>query len=683
MPRLRLAAALAAILSVSALVTSPMAAPEPDATIAPRMGTWGFDMAGRDTSVSPGTDFNRYANGTYLDNMVMPEDRARYGAFDALNALSEVRVRHIIETSATDANASGDEQRVGALYRSFMDEARVNALDAAPLAPDLARIRAATTRQALAALMGESPRGYWNTFFPMYIAADAKAPTRYVVYLGQGGLGLPDRDYYLEASFAEKKTLYQAYVARQLTAIGWENANQAAAAIVALETKIAQASWDRAESRDADKTYNAVNRAQLRAALPGFPVDRYLAAAGLGSVRRVVLGENTAMTRIAKIFAETPVSTLQAWQAFNLVDQAAPYLSRRFYDNYFDFRGRALSGQPAQRPRWKRGVNLVNGQIGEAVGKLYVAAYFPPSSKAKMEALVEDLRRALSARINRLTWMSPQTKARAQAKLAALRVKIGYPVKWRDYSSYRIDEHDLYGNVARGITFDWDYRVARLNQPVDRDEWEMTPQTVNAYYMPTANEVVFPAAILQPPFFDPDADPAVNYGAIGAVIGHEITHGFDDQGRKFDLTGALTDWWLPADAADFESRTARLGAQYAAFEPFPGMHVDGDNTMGENVADLGGLLMAYDAYHLSLGGQTAPVVDGLTGDQRFFLGFAQVWRTKSRDDFIKRQLVSDPHSPEEFRILGTIRNVDAWYDAFGVRPGDRLYVKPEDRVRIW
>ncbi len=683
MSRFRLAGALAAILSVSALVTSPMAAPDPDPTVAPRMGTWGFDLEGRDTTVAPGTDFDRYANGSYLDRMTIPDDRARYGAFDALSALSEERVRHIIEVSAADANASGDEGRVGALYRSFMDEARVNALDAAPLAPDLARIRAATTRGALAQLMGQATTGYWNTFFPMYISADAKAPTRYAVYLGQGGLGLPDRDYYLQPQFAEKKAAYQAYVARQLAAVGWDNATASAAAIVALETRIAEASWTRAESRDADKTYNAMSRAQLRAVLPGFPVDRYLAAAGLGNVRRVVLGENTAMTRIAKIFAETPVATLQAWHAFNLVDQAAPYLSRRFYDNYFDFRGRALSGQPAQRPRWKRGVNLVNGQIGEAVGKLYVAAYFPPSSKAKMEALVEDLRRALSARINRLAWMSPETKARAQAKLAALRVKIGYPVKWRDYSTYRVDAADLYGNVSRGIAFDWEYRVARLNQPVDKDEWEMTPQTVNAYYMPTANEVVFPAAILQPPFFDPDADPAVNYGAIGAVIGHEITHGFDDQGRKFDPTGALVDWWLPADAAAFETQARRLGAQYAAFEPLPGLHIDSENTMGENVADLGGLLMALDAYHLSLGGREAAVVGGLTGDQRFFLGFAQVWRTKAREDFLKRQLVSDPHSPERFRITGTVRNVDGWYEAFGVKPGDALYLAPADRVRIW
>jgi len=654
-----------------------------DITRAPRMGPWGFDLSGMDRAVKPGDDFVGFSSGSYLSKLEIPADRTSWGSFNALRELSDARIKAVIDTSAATANGTGGARRFGGLYNSFMDEARVEALDAKPLAGDLAAIRAATTRDDLARIMGATNGGFGGSFFAAYISQDAKDPNTNVTYLTQAGLGLPNRDYYLDPKFAEKKTAYQAYVAQLLTMAGWADPAKAAADIVALETRIAEASWPIAEQRDADKTYNPKSVAELQALAPGFPWQAWLNGASLDKAGTVIVGEPTAFAKIAAIYAAAPVATLQAWQAFHTADQAAPYLSKRFVDANFEFRAKTLSGQPEQRARWKRGVTLVSNNLGEAVGKLYVDAYFPAESKAKMEKLVADLRVALKARIDKLDWMSPETKTRAQAKLASFTVKIGYPNKWRDYSGLTIKPDDLYGNVQRATAFEWAFNVAKLGKPVDRDEWGMFPQTVNAYYNPTLNEIVFPAAILQPPFFDPDADPAVNYAGIGAVIGHEISHGFDDEGRKFDADGSLRDWWQPADAAKFEAQTTRLGAQYSAFEPVPGAKVNGDLTMGENIGDLGGILIALDAYHLSLGGKPAPVIDGLTGDQRFFLGFAQIWRSKYRDDAIRQQVVSDPHSPPVFRVIGTLRNVDAWYDAWGVKEGDKWYVKPEERVRIW
>ena len=501
--------------------------------------------------------------------------------------------------------------------------------------------------------------------------------------VGQAGLGLPDRDYYLTPQFAEKKAAYRDYAARMLRSIDWPDAEAMARQIVDLETKIAEVSWTRAERRDDVKTYNPATIAALQQTAPGFPWQAYLEAADLGDVSRVIVAENTAVPKIAAIFAKAPIAVLQAWQAFTTADAAAPYLSKRFADARFQFRSKTLSGQPEERPRWKRGVALLDQQMGEAVGRLYVDAYFPPESKAKMQALVGDLTAAMGGRIERVDWMSPQTKAKALEKLAKFNVKIAYPENWRDYAGLRIEAGDLLGNVQRAEAFDWRYRVARLEAPVDRTEWEMTPQTVNAYYSSTKNEIVFPAAILQPPFFDPKADDAVNYGAIGGVIGHEITHGFDDQGRQSDGDGMLSDWWTPDDARRFSAETQVLGAQYGSFEPLPGARLNGELTMGENIADLGGLLLALDAYRASLEGRPAPVIDGLTGDQRVFLGWAQVWRSKQRDDALRKQVASDPHSPPRYRVNGVVRNIDAWYDAFGVKPGDALYVPPDKRVRIW
>ncbi|HVL41755.1 MAG TPA: M13-type metalloendopeptidase [Brevundimonas sp.] len=654
-------------------------------TVAPKYGTWGFDLAGRDTSVDPGESFMRYANGAALDRMQIPSDRTSYGSFALLRELSDNRVKAMIEglTARTDLTAGSDEQKIADAYRSYMDEARIEALDAQPLQPYLAAIRAANTHELAGVYMGQTQARIGGSIFGTGITTDQKAPTRYVVSTGQSGLGLPNRDYYLEQRWAEKKVLYQAYVARMLEMIGWENPAASAEAILAFETRIAEAHWTPIQNRNRDETYNEYTIAQLASEAPGFPWQDYYAAVGVGEVPRLIVRQDTAMPKIAAIYAETPIEVIQAWQAFHTVDEAAPRLSRRFADAQWEFRSRDLNGQPMQRPRDKRGITFAEGMLGEAVGRQYVAEYFPAESKAKMEALVANLRTALGNRINTYDWMSDATKAAAQEKLAKFTVKIGYPNKWRDYSALEVRPDDLFGNAERAGLFQWNYQLNRLNDPVDKTEWGMTPQTVNAYYNSTNNEIVFPAAILQPPFFDPDADPAVNYGGIGGVIGHEIGHGFDDQGSKSDGDGVLRSWWTPEDRANFDGLTKRLGEQYDQFEPIPGFHVQGGLTMGENIGDAAGNAVGLEAYHLSLNGQPAPVLDGTTGDQRFFYGWAQVWQSKMRDDALRNQIATDPHSPAEFRVIGPVRNVDAWYEAFNVQPGSKYYLAPEDRVRIW
>ncbi len=664
----------------SAADTAPV---DPAAVATPHYGTWGYDQTGEDTTTTPGADFFRYANGKWVDREQIPADRTRFGNFDKLTILSENRTRLIIEAAASGHSSDPDAAKIGAVYRAFMNEPRIQALDAKPMAADLDAIRAEKTHADIAALMGKAPKSFQSAVFDTGIQADQKAPTRYAVYIDTSGMGLPDRDYYLEPQFAEKKKAYEAYVTQMLGQIGWPEPEARAKAIVAFETEIAKVSWTLAQQRDVDKTYNPMTVAELARFAPGFDFKAYLAAADLGSVNRLVVVSNTAFPQVAAIYAKTPIETLKAWQAFRVADNAAPYLSDRFVQARFEFRNKTLAGQPQIKPRWKRGVAVVEDTLGESVGRLYVGEYFTPQAKAQMDALVGDLKTALRGRIERLTWMEPATKAKAEEKLAKFTVKIGYPVKWRDYSPLSVDDADLYGDLEHSQAYEWTRQVRRLNDPVDKLEWGMTPQTVNAYYNPTNNEIVFPAAILQPPFFDPTADPAINYGGIGAVIGHEMTHGFDDQGRKSDGDGALADWWTPADAAKFNVQAARLGAQYSAFEPIAGGHIKGDQTMGENIADLGGVLLALDAYHTSLHGKPAPVIDGLTGDQRVLLGFAQVWRQKVRDDALRQQLITDPHSPAHYRVVGTVRNVDAWYDAFSVKPTDPMYVAPDQRVRIW
>ncbi len=652
-------------------------------TAAPRFGTWGFDLAGMDPSVKPGQDFYAFANGTWDKNTPIPADRSSYGNFAALREISDARTRAILDETVAGQVQDVDAGRIAAFYRSYMDEARVEQLDAKPLQADLAAIRAADTKAEIARLWGASNTGFGGSWFGTGISDDAKAPDRYTVYVGQSGLGMPDRDYYLDPKFAKQKAAYQDYVATVLGYAGWADPQEAAKAVVAWETRIAQVHWTRAASRDRDKTYNPMTRAELARYAPGFPWQEYLRAAQLKGVNKIVLRQNTAIPALTTIFSEAPVEVLQTWSAFHLVNGASPYLSKRFADANFEFYGKTLSGQPEQRERWKRAVSFTDGQIGESVGRVYVARHFTPEAKSKMDDLVANLRTALQARLQQLNWMGPETKAKALDKLAKFDVKIGYPSKWRDYSGLQADPTDLYGNAERGAAFEWAYDVGRLNKPVDETEWGMTPQTVNAYYSSVKNEIVFPAAILQPPFFDPDADPAVNYGGIGGVIGHEIIHGFDDQGRKSNGDGLLTEWWTEEDERKFEVQAAKLGAQYEGYDVIDGRRINGRLSMGENIADLGGLTVALDAYHRSLDGKPAPVLDGMTGDQRFFLGWAQVWRTKFRDEALRQQLVTGPHSPGMFRAKTPVRNIDAWYEAFQVQPGDPLYLAPADRVRLW
>jgi len=659
-------------------------APVPAADLAsPKYGTWGFDVSGMDTAVKPGDDFFDYANGKWAQRTSIPSDLTRFGNFDKLSVLSEARVHEIAIEAAAGKLKDKDGAKIGAAYASFMNEALADKLGAKPIQPELAKIHAAKTKADFADLMAKANVGGYDSILPVGITIDAKSPNKYAVLAATGGLGLPDRDYYLQPAFAAKKAKYLAYVEQMLTLAGWPKPAENAKAIVDFETKLAEASWTRVERRDRDKTYNPATPAELNAMTPGIDWNRYLAAAGLPGVQRVVVTTNTAFPKFAKIYDETPLDTLKAWEAFHVADSAAPFLSKPFVQASFEFRSKELAGQPEERPRWKRAVAFTDRVIGESVGRVYVARYFPPESKAKMDALVGDIHTALKARIEKLDWMGDATKARALEKLAKFTVKIGYTSKWRDYSKLVLKPNDLYGNRLRAAAFEWNRDVARLNGPVDKSEWGMTPQTVNAYYNSVNNEVVFPAAILAPPFFDPSADPAINYGGIGGVIGHEISHGFDDQGRKSDGDGVLRDWWSAEDAKKFKVQTDRLDAQYSAFSPLPNEHVIGQLTMGENIGDMGGLSLALDAYHTSLHGKPAPVIDGLTGDQRVFLGWAQVWREKIRDETLRQRLHTDPHSPAVYRVNGTIRNIAGWYDAFGVKPGDKLYVAPEDRVHIW
>ena len=660
------------------------------ATIAAkRLGTWGIDTAGMDRTADPGADFFGYVNGNWVKNTPIPADKSRFGGFDILRDLSEARVRKLVESYPAPARGnqavSGDQAKVAALYRGFLDEAAIETRGAKPLKPLLDDIRKVKSRDAFAVLMGKSTAGFGRSFFGPGVSDDAKNPDLNTLYVGQAGLGLGDRQMYLDAKFAPQRERYLAYVAQMLTLAGWPKPAGNAAAIMALETKMAEAHWTRAESRDRDKTYNPIAPAEMQAYAPGFPWAAYFNAAGIGQATQAVMRQNTAFPKLASIYAQADLDTLKAWQAFSVADQAAPLLSKNFVDAEFEFRSKFLNGQPEQRARWKRAASFAESAMGEAIGRDYVQLYFPADSKAKMDSLVANVKSAMRTRLNALDWMGPATRAEALSKLEGFGLKIGYPDKWRDYSGLKVVPGDVFGNAQRAQQFEWDFRRTRLGQPVDKAEWGMTPQTVNAYYNSVKNEIVFPAAILQPPFFDPDADPAVNYGAIGGVIGHEIIHGFDDQGRKSDGKGFLRDWWTKEDAAKFDVQAAKLGAQYEAFEfaPLPGMRINGKVAMGENIGDLGGITIALEAYRQSLGGKKAPVIEGFTGEQRLFMGWAQVWRTQFRDDALRQQLVNGPHSPGQIRAFAPLRNVDAWYEAFNVTPQDAHYIAPKDRVRIW
>jgi putative endopeptidase len=647
------------------------------------IGDFGLDLGAGNSAVKPGDDFFAYASGKWYDHFEIPADKTSYGAFNQLDDLSKQRVRELIEQAAASHPAAGTPaQKIGDYYAAYMDQAAIETNGLAPVEGDLKKISAAATPAQIATLFG-SPG--FASLFDLDLPPDLKNPDRYSVVISQSSLGLPDRDYYLkdDPKLQEIRTKYVAYVEQMLTLGGVADAAAKAKEIMAFETAVAKLQWPIEKRRDVDATYNPRTKKQVLAYAPGFPWQAFLQASSVGGREELVLSELTAIHDLSDLFKRTPLPTLKAYLTFHYLSDHAPYLPKRFDDARFAFYGNALRGQPQQRERWKRAVDEVNGALGELVGQLYVARYFPPESKAKMQELVANLRASLSERIDTLAWMTPETKSRAHEKLATFTPKIGYPDKWKDYSALQISRDDLVGNARRAAEWRWQYQVARLDKPVDRQEWQMTPQTINAYYNPLNNEIVFPAAILQPPFFDPNADAAVNYGGIGAVIGHEMGHGFDDQGRKFGPDGGLKDWWTQKDADVFKGRVTRLENQFSAFEALPGLHVNGANTIGENIGDLGGLNMAYHAYQLSLKGKPAPVIDGLTGDQRFFLSWAQVWRTKIRDGQLRELVMSDVHSPPYFRVNGPLPNINEWYAAFNVHPGDKLYIKPEDRVSIW
>lgn len=638
-------------------------------------GKWGVDLNARDTSVKPGDDFDKYANGGWFAHTEIPSDQASAGVdYDVYN-LTQRQLRQLV----TGAPATS---QVGGLYQSFMNEAKVEALGTKPLMADINAVAAIEDKSAMARFMGTTQGTFGSTIVSGGPYADTNDPTTNVLWLGQAGLGLPEKDYYLNDSFKAQRDAYRSYIARTMKMVGNAAPEKAADEIMAFETEIAKVSWAIADRRDIGKINNPMSSDELAAYAPGLDWKAWFEGSGIAPQKRIIVNENTAVRDIAALYAKTPLDTIKLWQQFHIADNAAPYLPKAFVDSRFEYT-KVLSGVGELRPRWKRGLTLVDGSLGELVGETYSKQYFPASAKAKMETLVANLKLAMGDRIRTNSWMAPETKAAALDKLSKMDVMVGYPDKWRDYSGLKIDPADLYGNVKRSAAFEYAYALSDLNKPVDRKKWSMNPQEVNAYNGGLENKIVFPAGILQAPYFSENVDDAVNYGAIGAVIGHEITHGFDDQGRKIDANGAVRDWWTAADAARFEAQAKAFGAQYATYEAAPGAFINPDLTMGENIADLAGLEVAYDAYHRSLNGKEAPVIDGLTGDQRFFLAFAQAWRDKAREDSIKQQVASDPHSPARWRIIGPVRNVDAWYKAFGVTPDSKYYIKPEDRTKIW
>jgi putative endopeptidase len=672
---------LLAALAGALLVGGPAFAADPPAP------TSGVDRASFDPSVRPQDDFFRAVNGGWLKRTEFPADKAYIGSFEVIHERIQGQLRGLVEAAAK-APADADARRIGALYTSFMDEAAVEKAGLGPLADELAAIDKLSSREEIAGAMGHLTSLSIGMPIDVEINQDARHAERYVPNLGQGGLGLPDRDYYLvadDAKFRLAREQYVVYMTKLLTlshAPG--DAPASAQAVLALETGLARAQWTRVENRDPVKTYNRVELAGLAPLAPGFDWPAWLAATGLaGRTGDVIVAQPSYLQGLARDLEATPLPVWRSYLRVHLLNGYARYLGKDYVEARFDFVGRTLSGTTEQLPRWQRGISLVDGAIGESLGKLYVETYFPPQSKVRMEKLVANLLAAYRESIASNDWMSPATKKEAQAKLATFMPKIGYPKHWLDYSSLEFKADDLVGNVRRARAFEYRRNLMKLGKPIDRDEWGLNPQTVNAYYNPLLNEIVFPASVLQPPLFDPAADDAINYGAIGAIIGHEISHGFDDEGSQFDGTGNLRDWWTAEDRRRFDAKTRQLVAQYSAFSPFAGYHVNGQLTLGENIADNAGVEIAYKAYRRSLDGKEAPVIDGASGDQRFYYGFAQAFRSKERDAALLAQIKSDPHSPDEFRVNGVVRNHEPFYRTFALKPGDALYLPPEQRVSIW
>jgi putative endopeptidase len=637
-------------------------------------GTWGVDLSTRDLSVKPGDDFQRYAAGKWMDETDIPADKSSNSIGSEMSDRNQEQLREIVMGAPADS-------QLGAFYKSYMNEALLEQLDMKPLQADLARVDAIQNKDQFRSFMASTVKDFGSTLFTLQVIPDLDNPTINILAVGTSGMGLPDRDYYLLDKYRPQRDAYRAYIERTLGLVGTADTSAKADQIMAFETEIAKFSWSQADLRDIDKLNNPMTPVQLAAYAPGIDWNRYLTESET-MAPKILVADNTAIKALAALYAKTPLETLKTWQRFKVASQAAPYLSKRFVDSNFEF-SKVLTGAKELRPRWRRGIDQVDGRLGELLGQTYVERYFPAQSKAMMEQLVQNLKLAAAERIKANSWMEEATKQAALKKLAKMDVMVGYPEKFRDYSKLEMRPDDLYGNVKRSSAFEWEYQLADLGKQVDRKKWAMSPATVNAYNGGLENKIVFPAGILQPPLFDPTADAAVNYGAIGSVIGHEIMHGFDDQGRKIDENGAVRDWWTKADAERFKALTTELGKQYASYEAAPGVFINGDLTMGENIGDMSGLEVAHLAYKMSLNGKEPPVIDGLTGDQRFFLAYAQGWRGEQRDESIKTQVASDPHSPRRYRIIGPLRNLDAWYAAFGIGPDSKFYIAPDKRVRIW
>lgn len=649
----------------------------------------GIDPTGMDLSVRPQDDFFRYVNGRWVDNTPIPADQSAYGSFAILRDHAQEAVRDIIEAEGRAPSTPGsNSQKVGDLYKSYMDEARIESLGVTPLNGELVEIGKIKASGDLPAAFAHAGRVGVRLPFAVNVGADQRSSETNIVQIGQSGLGMPNRDYYLrtDGKFSDTRKAYTTYIARMFALANQPDPEGAAARIVSLETRLAELQWDNARNRDRNATYNKMGVASLQGATPHFDWQAYLAALPAGAkdkVNEVIVRQPDYLKAVDAIVADTPIATWKEYLTFGLISAYADGLSAPFADSQFEFNGKVIAGRQQPLPRWKRGVTEVEQALGEPVGRLYIDQYFKPEAKSRMDALVRNLLAAFKVGIDELEWMSPETKKQAQAKLAKYGLKIAYPDQWRDYSALEVKAGDHIGNELRLRQFQNDETWSRLGKPVERWRWGFTPQTVNASYSSTNNEITFPAGILQPPFFNMEADDAINYGAIGAVIGHEISHGFDDQGRKSDGDGNLRDWWTPEDAKKFDERAARLGAQFESYTPLPGMKINGRQTMGENIGDLSGIAVALRAYHISLNGKPAPVIGGFTGDQRFFLGFAQIWRFKSRDEALRNQLLTDAHSPGMYRAFVPLTNIDAFYSAFNVKPGDKLYRAPEDRVKIW
>lgn len=654
----------------------------------PELGSFGVDLSQQDPNTKPGDDFFRFANGKWLDEFQLPADRSNYGSFTVLGDRSDQRVNDIIdELSAAEPPAGTIEQKISDYYLSYMNTETLNERGIGPLRESLARLAEIDTREELIEALGRAQLEATASPFTWYVGADRRDPDRHQLVLGLGGIGLPDRDYYLldTEEYQNVRSEYVAHIERMLEFADIENAGEKAQAVLALETAVAENLWPRADRRNRDLTFNPMSYEEFVAAYPEFDWNAYFSAAGIPELADLNVSYPSAMAPVISLLDSISIDDWVSYMSYQHISNLASVLSEEIDKENFHFYSTVLNGVPEQRQRWERGVARVGSlqSLGEAVGQIYVQKHFPEAAKQQMQTLVENLRAALADSITEIEWMGNETKEEAKLKLESFRPKIAYPDEWKDFSDIEISRDDLYANARSVREFNYADEISRLGKPTNREEWGMTPQTVNAYYNPSFNEIVFPAGILQPPFFDPAADIAVNYGGIGAVIGHEMGHGFDDQGSKSDSLGVQRNWWTDEDRANFEKLTTALAAQYDSFEPVPGYFIDGNFTLGENIGDVGGLSLAYRAYQRALNGQEAPIIDGLTGDQRFFLSWAQVWQRKYREDALIQRLSSDPHSPSEFRVNGVVRNFDEWYDAFNVQADDALYLAPEERVRIW